>query len=135
MSGYKIDSDGYNGSITFLISERGATIEIEDRASSVEFVRIELDVQQLAELLSRRSNLPCNIETRCLEKVGKKMVMETFEFEIPKVEYEHRKAVAVAESRKQCPKGWEPDTYYGSQNSFFTKDKKEYARTTIRKWE
>ena len=30
--------------------------------------------------------------------------------------------------------GWIADAYFGSQNSFFKKDGKQYARATIRRW-
>jgi hypothetical protein len=132
---YKIESDGYNGAITFLINESGARIEIHDRASSTKFLYIELDVQQLAEMLGRRSHTPCNIETRGLDRIGKKMLMNTLEFPMPKADYQKRKEVAVKEAKKCCPEGWYPDEYFGSHGSFFTKDGKDYARTTIRKWE
>lgn len=129
------DTQEYNGAITILIDRDGASIEIADRASTLTFVKAELTVDQLALALSRRTDTPCKIETRGLGKVGKKMVMRDFEFEMPPHNYESRKLVAERHVREVCPEGWEPDTYFGSQLSFFVKDAQTFARTTIRKWE
>jgi hypothetical protein len=133
--GFKVTQKEYNGGITFLINEDGATIELNDVASGTTFVKISLDVQQLAEMLSRRWGTPCNIETYNLDVVGKKLTTDRLEFELPKCNYKNQKKVAYKKALEICPEGWEPDNYFNSQNSFFRKDGKEFAQTTIRKWE
>ncbi len=132
--GFKIGSDGYNGSITFLISEEGARIEIYDRESTICVARIELDVQQLAEMLSRRAMTPCDIRFGNLAVVGKKMKVKKFEFEMPEADWKDRKEVAYKTACKVCPEGWIPDDYFGSRDSFFDRDGKSFARVHIRQW-
>ena len=124
-----------NGSITFSDTKNGATIEIRDNASREEFVEVRLTASQLCQALSRSANTPCEIKTRNLDRVGKTMIMDDLVFEMPKHCYINRKDVAKQEATRVCPDGWTPDLYFGSQRSFFSKDGKEYARTTIRRWE
>lgn len=134
MTNNLIDEKSYNGAITFLTDEDGATIEIHDRASSTMFCKIKLTASQLALMLSRRSHTPCDMETAGLERVGKKMIMDKLEFAMPESSWNDRKEVAGREAIRQCPEGWKPDCYFGSKHSFFTKGAKEYATTIIRKW-
>lgn len=55
-------------------------------------------------------------------------------FELPEANYMNRKEVAIETIKTVCPDGWTPDLYFGSQNSFFRENGKEYARVTIRRW-
>lgn len=72
-----------DAAITFLISGDNTTLEIYDRASSVTFVKINLDPVQLSKILSRLSFVSCDAEVFGLEKVGKTMENKIHEFEIP----------------------------------------------------
>ncbi len=133
---YKISNeDKWNGSITLLFSPDGLTIELQDKASSIRFIEIELDPQQVVEAFSRRSRTPCNISCRGLEKVGKRMVMGNLEFEMPEHNYTNRDIIAKQAAERACPVGWESDMYFGSRDSFFRKNGKEFAKTIMRKWE
>lgn len=129
------DDPQFNGAISFLVSEDGATIEIRDNVSNQAFVEVTLTAKQLCQALSRLMHTPCKIETHCLERIGTKMLMDKLEFEMPKHDYKNRKEVAEKEGARLCPEGWTPDLYFGSQHSFWSRDGKEYAVTTIRKWE
>lgn len=121
--------------ITFLVNyDQDTTIQLHDPVSSITFAEVHLTNDQLAMALSRLGYTPCKIELRGLDKVGKKMIVDKLEFEMPLYTFSTRKEIAYAEADRVCPEGWEADLYFGSQNSFFKKDGKEYARTTIRKW-
>jgi len=123
-----------SGAITMLFKDDGVTIEIRDTKSTKLFVEATLNAKEACQMLSRLANTPCELKTQHLEKVGKKMEMDTLEFEVKDSIYESRINTAVKQAKQACPSGWEPDENFSSQGSFFTKDGKEYARTTIRRW-
>jgi hypothetical protein len=57
---------------------------------------------------------------------------------MPEHDYKERNEVAVKAAAEYVAKnrpGWIARTYFGSQNSFFTKNGKQYARCTIERWE
>ena len=120
------------GQISILISrDNRTTIEVRDKNSTITFVEITLTNDQLASALSRLAHTPCEIEVRGLDKVGKKMEMDTLTFEVDAADKETAAKLAI-ESCKDSE--WVPDTYFGSQNSFTYKEGKITARTTIRRW-
>lgn len=125
-----------NGSITLLADrDRGVTIELTDQDAFVRFVEVKMTAQQFVTAMSRMEDVPCLIECRLLDKLGKKMEHKPFEFLMPKYDnYKDREAIAKEKVIEACPEGWEPDLYFGSQTSFFTRDERNYARTIIRKW-
>lgn len=126
-----------NASITILINRDCAIIELHDHASGITFLNLQLTPAQLTSALSRLSRTPVeSMEVKDLDKLNKKMEVQQHEFEIPDYGYQYRqhlddiKRLAI----QTCPEGWQPDEYYGSQNSFFEKDGKRYARVVIRRW-
>ena len=125
-----------NGSVTILFERDGMTIKVHDEDASIEFLEIRLNQEQTCQALGRLGNTECESMTvRALHRVGKKMEHESFDFPMPCSLFDSRcKEIAVAECKRVCPEGWEPDTHFGSQNSFFKKDDKPWARTTIRRW-
>ena len=124
-----------NGKITILFRQDGLKIEVEDGGSSVRFVDITLTQEQLCRALSREACVPCDITLSGLDKIGKTLQHRKFVFELPPdTNYSNKKEKAQEQIKLKCPEGWEPDIYFNSQDSFFTKDDKEYARTTIRQW-
>jgi hypothetical protein len=129
------------GKITMLIGSEKTTIEIRDSDAACEIIHIELDPQQLADILSRRAHVDCEIGVFNLERIGKTHECKRFEFEISKEAWDLRfrnklitNTCCLLALEESGNLGWVPDTYYGSKNSFFTKDEKYYAATTIRRW-
>jgi hypothetical protein len=120
--------------ITILFDHEGLRIELVDNTSSTTFAVATLSQEQTCQVLSRLCNTPCEIKVYNLDRVGKKMEHKYLEFPMPKHDYSNRHSKAIEGAKKYCPKDWEPDFYFGSQNSFYFKDGKEYARTTIRRW-
>ncbi len=126
-----------NPKISIFINQEGTTIELHDSKSATKFATIKLTNDQLASALSRLSHTDCSVELVGLDKVNKEMKWQYYVFEINQ---EIRKSNAAL--NQKCLKclqddnmtDWIPDSYFGSQNSFFEKDGKYYARATIRKW-
>ena len=128
-----------NASITILFREGGLHIEVEDRDASITFLELDLDAAQTCQALSRLGCTPVSAcEVEGLDRVGKKMEHKKLEFEVPKgTRWTHRKdsdQKLLKLMHKHMPEGWVSDAYFQSQDSFFERDGKEWAQTTIRRW-
>lgn len=124
-----------NASITFLIREEGATLEIVDETSRVRVVKLKLTCEDVCRMFSRHAFLPCFVEYGNLSRVGKKLVLDNIKFEMPVCDYNKRNEIAYSKAVELCPEGWQVDNYFGSKNNWFNKDNKNYCNATIRKWE
>ena len=123
------------GKISILINRDETTIEIEDESANVKFVKVKLTPEQLSAALSRQISIECELEVKGLEKIGKVHENKTFEFEIPETIPTRGNQLELQKiAQSQLSDGWIADAYFGSQNSFFKKDGKQYARVTIRRW-
>jgi hypothetical protein len=120
--------------ITILFNDHGLHIELYDGDACIQFCKIDLDEKQTVEALSRIANTPCTIDVHGLQNVGKTRLMEQITFPIPKHEWGKKHDVAREEAKKHTPEGWTVPTYFGGQDSFFTKGEQEYARGTMVKW-
>lgn len=128
-------------SISILVNSEYTTIEITDETASRMFVRVTLTPEQLSKALSRLMSTPCEAEVmeNALPVLNMKLEVKKLEFEIPKKLWrEHRNETSeklLAEiAHQKAPKGWTPDIRFSSQDSFFIKGEKNYARCTIRRW-
>jgi len=122
--------------ISIFVGRDSTTIELHDRDANIQFADVTLTNDQLASALSRSAYTECECEVHGLHNVGKKREQKELVFELPK---DTRFSVDSKEkacelARKSCPDGWEPVLYFNSQNSFFTKDGKEFARTIMIRW-
>ena len=63
------------GNISILINQEHTTIEIHDADASIKFLSIQLSPEQLSSALSRLSQVPCVIDLRGLDKIGKKITL------------------------------------------------------------
>jgi hypothetical protein len=109
------------------------TITIHDETAGIGFLEIVLSREQFINATMNhlgRTEVKSAV-ARGLEIVGKTMEQQPFTFEIPSW---HDKDAAVKLAQKLCPAGWTPDLHFGSQDSFFHKDGKVFARTTVRRW-
>ena len=114
-------------------------ISIEDRDASITFAEVELTAVDFADLLASRSDRPCKITVRNLKNVGKTMERgEQLVFVVPKdMRYERssdRKDDLIKLAEEACPEGWLFSSYFGSQDSFFSKDGVTYAQTNTYRW-
>ena len=57
-------------------------ISVIDKDAVVEFLEIEIDLDEFARCITGLSNIDCNFETRYLEVVGKKREQDTIQFKI-----------------------------------------------------
>ncbi len=121
--------------ITILGSEHGVEIEIEDRLSSRTFVKVSLTPEQFVQAaMGRLACQKCDCEVYQLDRVGKKMEMDTLRFEMPKMDWKVREESAYRIALEKCPEGWEPDQCFGSKGSFYRDGETEMAKCTIRRW-
>ena len=122
------------GNMTILCSGDNVEIEIQDELSGVVMLRADISTGSFCAMLGRLSSVEIDMMIGELHKVGKKMEVDTLEFEMPEHNYENRTKIAMETAEKLCPKGWESDLYFGSQTSFTYKESKLIASTTIRRW-
>lgn len=125
-----------NGQLT-ISCDRDYPVQIEFRdESSGERIRCTVSHTGFVSALGRLACVECNIEYGKLDRIGKRMENKSFEFKIAD-EYrglENAKARAAKIVEQACPRGWTPDKYFSSQNSFFIKGSEQWARCTIRRW-
>ena len=125
--------------ISILINDSGATIEVRDNIAATTFLEVKLTAEQLTRALSRIKHVECDAEVMGLDRVGKVHTVSKFDFEIPR---DLRGSANSAKVWVMCNDAldkngmseWFADRYFGSQDSFYEKDGKSYARATIRKW-
>jgi uncharacterized protein YqgQ len=123
------------GQISILISADHTIIEVSDKDASIQFLQIELTPEQLSRALSRQAYVECGLSLNKLDCIGKKHESKSFEFEISEDMANSSYSNELREiATKQLSEGWIPDRHFASQNTFFTKDGKQYARCTIRRW-
>ena len=124
--------------ISLFIDRDETMIQVVDSDSGVTFLEMHLTNEQTCQMLSRLSRVEVEKATvRGLDLIGKKMESSDYEFEIPKSIYEcgnrdSKELKRIADSN--LTDGWSALSYFGGKNSFFEKDGKFYARTTIRRW-
>jgi hypothetical protein len=134
------------GNISILVNEDRTTIEVMDSISSITFVKVTLTPEQLSSALSRFCLTPCEkVEVFGLERVGKKREVKFFEFEhqfdisnrdIERMNEEGKRFIDLVkeETLNRLGEEWHPSLYFGSKNSFYTKDGKKFARTHASRW-
>jgi hypothetical protein len=128
-----------NGAITILINQDRARIEIFDEDSSRTFCRIELDPEHLCRALSRLARTKCQkVEVSNLNLVGQtmenKINMVKLGKEFENIPYDKKDEYAKLKAKEQCPKDWESDGYFKSQDSFSIVNNEHYAKDIIRRW-
>ena len=125
-------------SIKLLVGRDGTTIEIRDEKSGAMFCELQLTNDQLASALSRMGHTPCEASVYGLDKLNKQQEVDTFEFEAFKGARSSDADTLVEMAKSALYSAdmseWKPDSYFSSQNSFFEKDGKRFARVTIRRW-
>jgi len=125
-----------DGRISILGSEDEVKISIHDNNANCLLAEVVLTPEDFVHAaLGRLAYMKCIVETGPIEHIGKQMILDKMEFEVPEeIEWNELRDWAKEKAVEECPSGWVPDQYFGSQNSFFSHDGKRFARTTIRKW-
>jgi hypothetical protein len=117
----------------------GLQIRIYDDAANIEFVNLFLKPENLIDAFGRLSRTPIDFcEVKNLDKVGKTHIIKTITCLMPKADFSKKKEIAQQTAKEYCKEfygeEWTVRDSFGSQNSFFTKDEKEYCRANIEKW-
>lgn len=116
--------------LSISIGDEKTIITIRDCKSNIQFLELVVDNNMLLRALGRFGLVECDCELRGLENVGKKLVIDSMVFIVPR----HDKDLAGEIADECCPAGWIPDKSFSAQDSFLYKDGKIFAKTTIRKW-
>ena len=109
-------------------------ITVQDTDAGIEFLKIEMDLGKFAECLTGLSFVDCDMELRDIQNVGKQKERKAIEFQIPKERYLLKDEEIREIAKEHIPEGWTCGMYFGSKDSFFTKDDKIFARTDISRW-
>ncbi len=109
-------------------------LNITDVDARIEFVELEISYADFTRALTGQAYVVCDMHVRGLENVGKQRERDTITVEMPECSYYDRKATAVAEVHHHIKEGWTSSDYFGSQDSFYTKDNIQYAKTDIFRW-
>jgi hypothetical protein len=123
--------------ITMMISASGATNEISDNDTGIQFAEITLDAEGFLKCLSRHGHVECVAKLNGLEKLGKVLEMKPLSFPVNidgVYGADARRAVAVKAMEAMDLGDWEPDTYFGSRDSFYKEGGRDYAKTTLRRF-
>ncbi len=116
--------------------ESKIVISVYDDLSHQRFLDLEMTPEQFVNAAMNRMAHTEMVSATLfnLERIGKKLETRNFEFELPDHRFDKRVEIARETVKKVIPDGWTPDMGFSSQGSFFTRDEKPYARTTIRRW-
>jgi hypothetical protein len=116
--------------------ESKIVISVYDDLSHQRFLDLEMTPEQFVNAAMNRMAHTEMVSATLfnLERIGKKLETRNFEFELPEHNYNNRLEITRETVKKVVPDGWTPDMSFSSRESFFTRDKKEYARTTLRRW-
>jgi len=126
-------------SITRVYSNQGEEcigIAIRDDDARVRFLKIHMPLADFAQCVVGSMTTQCVGEVSQLDCVGKKLEINGLSFEMPSgVPHNQLREVAYKRALEEAPAGWVPDSYFGSQGSFYTGlDGKHMAQTNIRRW-
>lgn len=115
----------FKGSVTISRNSNDeVNLRIHDGASGIEFVDIQLTLENYAMLITGLSRVEATGEVRGLDKVGKTRVIEKRSVVCPIGGYD--KKVFQQWMIDNCQEeGWELDSYLGSQSSMALNDKGE----------
>jgi hypothetical protein len=119
--------------LSFIINTDSTEIEIQDYDANIILAKIILTPEQLSKILSRNGSVKCECITGDISLIGKTHENKWFEFEIKSNEEDLAQQCELALIEQNMSE-WKADHYYNSQNTFFKKGGKNYARTIIRRW-
>ena len=108
-------------------------IQFKDCNSVTRFATAELSLEQYAQAITGLSEVHCIIEISNLQNVGLRRISDTFEFEL-EAQNSYGRNMHIEQLLRDVPDGWKTTDELSSQNSFFEKDGKRWARATIHKW-
>lgn len=119
-----------SGKLSISVGYEKTTLSIKDDNSKIQFLQCIIDNNEFLNAIGSKGLVECYCKLINTDVVGKKLVIDSMIFVVPKQDRE----LAIEIAKERCPQGWIPDEYFSSQDSFMYKDGKIFAKTTIRKW-
>lgn len=113
---------------------RPVRITITDTDANIDFVEVNLSLEEIAEALLGLAHVECDIVTHDLHNVGKLRQMNTLIVRFPDNINHPTKQDAHDFAIQQMPDSWELRDSFTSQKSFFEEDGWRYARANIVRW-
>ena len=108
--------------------EKYISIQIKDESSRIRFLEVKISLDQFAECITGRSEVPIMMTVSGLEHIGKVKESKPMSFPISS----HDRDLAAKLAKELCPEGWLVSKYFGSQKSFSHDNAEGYtAHTTI----
>jgi len=106
-------------------------ISVHDELSGISFLEVEIGYSNFAEALTGIGYVDCELVTRNLGNVGKRVERKKIEFELPE-KYRYANIETIKKiAKKHIPEGWKSNFYFGSKESFYYKDNIRFARLQI----
>lgn len=121
---------------TLTINTVDDKVKIEISEGRNEVLTLTVQSSEFLRALGRLGNVAC-LEATLLrpEIAGRRQEHQDLEFPLPDgTDLGTRQQAAREAGMRLCPEGWTADLYFGSRNSFFTREGKQWARTIIRRW-
>ncbi len=112
-------------------------ITVTDEDARIEFLQLRMSPEAFGRCVTGQSMIECDLEVRDLENVGKVFERQPLEFQLSDENQSWSaevKIIAAKEADRRAPDGWFASHYFGSQNSFFTKNGENWARTYMYRW-
>jgi hypothetical protein len=109
------------------------SIQVKDVGSRVTFLEVEIGYADFTACLMGLSETECALLPRGLYNVGKTKQTDSIHFKMPDGGCRDV-GVARLEAAKNTPDGWQFESYFGSQRSFYRLDGQAWATTLIYRW-
>lgn len=120
-------------------SDQATRMEFMDRLAGTTFLSIEMTGLNFLAMLRGKGYTECKGFLRGLDKVGKKLEINSFVIEAdgfrPTDRYNAEKVEAFNRRvLQEVPEGWTPDFSLNHQNTFFQDGGKDFIRISTRRW-
>ncbi len=126
----------FTAGVTILCSKEAVELHIEDRDAGIRILELKMTPEDFTAALGRLAFCPAEAVAWGLDKVG--MVLEHDKIIFPlDCEWDSQSDFARAQAVRICQldhPDWTPEMSFSSQDSFFNRDGRMWARTTIRRW-
>lgn len=118
-------------------------ITVNDKDAGIEFLRLDISLEDFADCLTGKGYVPCEFVARGLDKVGKVIERDCIKFPVPQCNITDRVDIAMRiaqdvldnENAKLDDK-WVLDGNFRQQNSFYREQGggREMAQVSIVRW-
>lgn len=119
---------------SILTDDKNVEIEIKDNYGTGFQGKLIIPINLFMKAFAQRLvGQKCIFHINNLDKIGLEYIREEITCEIPDT-YDNRKENAIKYIIEATPDGWIPCLYFDSQGSFYRKEDKLFAKTTMIKW-